>query len=65
LSSEKLTDKIKTIALSSGAQLVGVASAAHLEEGSPKGHRPSDLASNAKSLCACRAAQVVNNEEDF
>ena len=36
LSSERLADEIKAIALSSGAQLVGFASAEHLEEGSRK-----------------------------
>ena len=55
MEAEKLTNKIKTIALSSGAELVGTASAEQLEEGSPKGHRPSDLILNAKSAPGVRA----------
>jgi len=65
LSSERFTDKIKKIALSSGAQLVGVASAKRLEEGSPKGHRPSDLMFNAKSVIVLACGRKLNEDRDY
>jgi len=65
LSSERFTDKIKKIALSSGAEFVGVASAAHLEEGSPKGHRPSDLMVNAKSVIVLACGRKLNEDRDY
>ena len=65
MSSERFTDKIKKIALSSGAQLVGVASAKRLEEGSPKGHRPSDLMFNAKSVIVLACGRKLNEDRDY
>ena len=65
MSSKKLTGKIKTIALSSGAELVGVASAEHLEGGSPKGHRPSDLMSNAKSVIILACGRQLNEDREY
>jgi len=52
---EDLTKQIKNIALNSGAELIGIASAKQLEKGAPKGHRPSDLMLKAKSaiILAC------------
>ena len=65
LNSEKLTEKIKTIALNSGAELVGVASVEQLEEGSPKGHRPSDLILNAKSAIVLACGRHMNEDRNY
>ena len=65
METEKLTNKIKTIALSSGAELVGTASAEQLEEGSPKGHRPSDLMLNAKSLIILACGRQLNEDRNY
>jgi len=65
LNSEKLTEKIKAIALNSGAELVGVASAEKLEEESPKGHRPSDLMLNAKSVITLACGRQLNEDRNY
>jgi len=65
LNSEKLTQKIKTIALNSGAKLVGIASAKALEEGSPKTHRPSDLILNAKSAIILACGRQLNEDRNY
>ena len=65
MGSEKLTEKIKTIALSSGAELVGAASAEQLEEGSPKGHKPSDLMLNAKSVIILACGRHMNEDRNY
>lgn len=62
---EKLTNKIKTRALNSGAELVGAISAEKLEEGSPKGHRPSDLMSNAKSAIILACGRKLNEDRKY
>ena len=62
---EKLTNKIKTIALSSGAELVGAAPAEQLEEGSPKGHKPSDLMLNAKSVIILACGRQLNEDRKY
>jgi len=65
LEAEKLTNKIKSIALSSGAELVGTASAEQLEKGSPKGHRPSDLMLNAKSAIILACGRKLNEDRNY
>ena len=65
MEAEKLTNKIKTIALSSGAELVGAASAEQLEEGSPKGHKPSDLMLNAKSIIILACGRQMNEDRKY
>jgi len=65
LEAEKLTSKIKTLALSSGAELVGATSAEQLEEGSPKGHRPSDLMLNAKSVIILACGRQINEDRNY
>ena len=62
---EELTNKIKTIALSSGAELVGITSAEQLEKGSPKGHRPSDLMLNAKSVIILACGRKLNEDRNY
>jgi epoxyqueuosine reductase QueG len=65
LETEKFTNKIKTIALSSGAELVGATSAEQLEEGSPKGHKPSDLMLNAKSIIILACGRHLNEDRNY
>jgi len=65
LEAEKLISKIKTLALSSGAELVGAASAEQLEEGSPKGHKPSDLMLNAKSVMILACGRQINEDRNY
>ena len=62
---EKLTNEIKTIALNSGAELVGIASAEQMEEKSPKGHRPSDLMANAKSVIVLACGRKLNEDRNY
>ena len=62
---EALTNKIKTIALNSGAELVGFASAAELEKGAEKGHKPSDLMSNANSIIVLACGRKLNEDRKY
>jgi len=65
LKSENLTRQIKTIALSSGAELFGAISAEKLEECAPKGHKPSDLMSNAKSIIILACGRKLNEDRKY
>jgi epoxyqueuosine reductase QueG len=65
LDSKALTTKIKTIALNSGAELVGFASAAELETGAGKGHKPSDLMSNANSIIVLACGRKLNEDRKY
>lgn len=62
---QELSDEIRTLGLSVGAELVGFASAEKLEEGAPKGHRPSDLMSNAKSIIVLACGRKLNEERNY
>ena len=62
---EKLTDKIRTLGLKTGADLVGFASAEKLERGSPEGHRPSDLMPNAKSIVVLACGRKLNEDREY
>jgi epoxyqueuosine reductase QueG len=65
LNAEELTEEIKAIALGSGAELVGIASAEKIEGGSPKGHRPSDLMVDAKSVIVLACGRKLNEDRDY
>jgi epoxyqueuosine reductase len=65
LSQKELTNKLRNVALNSGAELVGIASAKQLEEGSPKNHRPSDLMSKAKSLIILACGRKLNEDRNY
>ena len=65
MEAEKLTNKIKTIALNSGADLVGFTSADILEKGAPKGHKPSDLMLNAKSVITLACGRQLNEDRNY
>lgn len=62
---EKLTDEIRALGLKTGADLVGFTSAKKLEEGSPKGHKPSVLMSNAKSVITLACGRQLNEDRDY
>ncbi len=61
----KLTDEIRNLGLSTGAELVGFASAEKLERGSPKGHKPSDLMLNARSVIVLACGRKLNEDRDY
>lgn len=62
---ETLTDMISDLGLSTGAELVGFASAEELERGSPKGHRPSSLMSDARSIVILACGRKLNEDRDY
>jgi len=62
---ERLTDEIKRLALKTGADLVGFTSAEILEKGAPKGHKPSELISNAKSVIILACGRKLNEDRDY
>jgi epoxyqueuosine reductase QueG len=62
---KKLTDEITTLALHTGAELVGFTSAEELERGAPVGHRPSDLLSNSKSVVMLACGRSLNEDRDY
>jgi len=64
LETEKLTEKIRTLGLSSGAELVGIASAEQLE-GAPMGHRPSDILPDARSVVVLACGRKLNEDRHY
>lgn len=62
---EKLTDEIRTLALSTGADLVGFTSAEKLEEGAPQGHKPSKLMLNSKSVITLACGRQLNEDRKY
>jgi len=62
---DKLTDEIRNLGLSTGAELVGFASAEKLERGSPKGHKPSDLMFNARSVIVLACGRKLNEDRNY
>jgi epoxyqueuosine reductase len=62
---EKMTEEIRNLGLSKGAELVGFASAEKLESGAPKGHKPSDLLRNAKSIITLACGRKLNEDRDY
>jgi epoxyqueuosine reductase QueG len=61
----KLTEEIKALGLSNGAELVGFASAEIMEQTSPKGHKPSELLSNAKSIIILACGRRLNEDRNY
>jgi len=62
---EEMTEKIRTLALNTGAELVGFTSAEQMEKNAPKGHRPSDLLRNAKSIITLACGKKLNEDRDY
>jgi len=63
--SEVMTDKLRTLGLSTGADLVGFTSAQKIEDEAPKGHRPSDLMLNGKSVITLACGRQLNEDRDY
>jgi epoxyqueuosine reductase QueG len=62
---KKLTDQIKNLGLSTGAELVGFTATEKLERRSPKGHKPSDLMSNARSIIILACGRTLNEDREY
>jgi len=62
---EKLAAEIRTLGLKTGADLVGFTSTEKLEDGSPRGHRPSDLMLNAKSVIILACGRQLNEDRKY
>lgn len=62
---EKLAEAIRSLGLKTGADLVGFTSAKKMEEGSPKGHKPSVLMPNAKSVITLASGRQLNEDRDY
>jgi len=62
---DELTEKIRTLALNTGAELVGFSSAEEMEKGAPKGHRPSDFLENAKSIITLACGRSLNEDRNY
>jgi len=62
---EKLTEEIRNLGSNTGAELVGFASAEKLERGAPKGHKPSDLMLNAKSVIVLACGRKLNEDRNY
>jgi len=62
---KNLTNEIRTLALKTGAELVGFASADTLERESPIGHKPSDILKNARSLILLACGRSLNEDRDY
>lgn len=62
---KKLTSEIGTLALKTGAELVGFTLAEKLERESPVGHRPSDLLKNSKSIIMLACGRNLNEDRDY
>ena len=62
---EELTSQLRSLSLSTGAELVGFTSTEKLENASPKGHKPSDLMPNAKSIIVLACGRKLNEDRDY
>jgi len=61
----KLSDEIRKLCLSTGAELAGFSCAEKLERGSPKGHKPSNLMPNTKSIVILACGRKLNEDRDY
>lgn len=62
---DELTERIRTLALSTGAELIGYTSAQEMEKGAPTGHRPSDLLKDARSVVTLAYGRSLNEDRDY
>jgi len=62
---EELTKKIRMLALSTGAELVGFTSAGEMEKEAPAGHKPSDLLEHAKSAITLASGRKLNEDREY
>ena len=65
MTARRLTSEIRELALRTGAELVGFASAESLEKQAPAGHRPSDLLKNARSVVILACGRSLNEDREY
>jgi epoxyqueuosine reductase QueG len=65
MTAKTLTEELKKLALGTGAELVGVASAEKLEKESLPGHRPSDLLKTSRSVILLACGRSLNEDRDY
>lgn len=63
--SDTLSNEIISLGKKSGADLVGIISVEKLEKDSPRGHTPSVLMSNAKSVIIIACGRKLNEDRDY
>ena len=63
--SKQLTDAIREVGLKNGADLVGFTSSKKMEEGAPKGHKPSVLMPNSNSIITLACGRQLNEDRDY
>jgi epoxyqueuosine reductase QueG len=61
----ELTEEIITLGLNNGAELVGFASAEIMEQSAPKGHKPSTLMPDAKSIIILACGRNLNEDRNY
>jgi len=62
---DEITDEIRNLGLSTGAELVGFASAQKLEKSAPNGHKPSDFMLNARSVIVLACGRKLNEDREY
>lgn len=65
MTSKKLTDEIRTLALRTGAELVGFTSAEKINKESPLGHKPSDLFKDSRSIITLACGRSLNEDREY
>jgi len=63
--SERLTREIRSLSLSTGAELVGFASTKDFEREAPQGHKPSDILPSAKSIVVLACGRKLNEDRHY
>jgi len=62
---ERLTREIRSLGLSTGAELVGFASTEDFEKQAPQGHKPSDILPTAKSIVVLACGRKLNEDRHY
>jgi len=65
MTAKTLTEELKTLAVETGAELVGITSAEKLEKESLPGHRPSDLLKTSRSVILLASGRSLNEDRDY
>ena len=65
MTAKTLTEELRKLALETGAELVGVASAEKLEKESLPGHRPSDFLKTSKSVIVLACGRSLNEDREY
>ena len=62
---EEFSAQLRSLSLSTGAELIGFTSTEKLENCSPTGHKPSDLMPNAKSIIILACGRKLNEDREY